>query len=43
VAPPVNEALHYILAQEGQNIVADIGLLPGPVEFMSIALKRLSR
>jgi phosphate transport system substrate-binding protein len=43
VAPPVNEALHFILAQEGQNLVADIGLLPGPVEFMSIALKRLAR
>jgi phosphate transport system substrate-binding protein len=43
VPPAVNEALHYILAQEGQNMVADVGLLPGPVEFMSIALKRLSR
>jgi len=40
---PVNEALHFILAQEGQNAVADVGLLPGPVEFMSIALKRLNR
>jgi hypothetical protein len=39
----VNEALHYILSQEGQNVVADIGLLPGPLEFMTIALKRLSR
>jgi phosphate transport system substrate-binding protein len=43
VAAPVNEALHYVLAQEGQNEVADVGLLPGPVEFMSIAIKRLSR
>jgi phosphate transport system substrate-binding protein len=43
VPPAVNEALHYILAQEGQNMVADVGLLPGPVEFMTIALKRLSR
>jgi len=43
VAPPVNEALHFLLAQEGQNVVADVGLLPGPVEFMAIALKRLSR
>jgi len=43
VPVPVNEALHYMLAQEGQNVVADIGLLPGPVEFMTIALKRLSR
>jgi phosphate transport system substrate-binding protein len=43
VPPAVNEALHYILTQEGQNVVADVGLLPGPVEFMTIALKRLSR
>jgi phosphate transport system substrate-binding protein len=43
VPVPVNEALHYILSQEGQNVVADIGLLPGPLEFMTIALKRLSR
>ena len=42
VAAPVNEALHYLLAQEGQNEVADVGLLPGPVEFMTIALKRLA-
>ena len=43
VDPAVNEALHFILAQEGQNQVADVGLLPGPVEFMTIALKRLNR
>jgi len=43
VDPAVNEALHYMLAQEGQNVVADVGLLPGPVEFMAIALKRLER
>lgn len=43
VAPAINEALHYMLAQEGQNMVADVGLLPGPVEFMAIALRRLSR
>jgi phosphate transport system substrate-binding protein len=43
VPAAVNEALHYILAQEGQNVVADVGLLPGPVEFMNIAWKRLSR
>lgn len=42
VSAPVNEALHYLLAQEGQNEVADVGLLPGPVEFMTIALKRLA-
>jgi phosphate transport system substrate-binding protein len=43
VGAAVNEALHYMLAQEGQNVVADVGLLPGPVEFMTTALKRLSR
>ena len=31
------------LSQEGQNAVADSGLLPGPPEFIQIALKRLSR
>jgi len=41
--PGVNEVLHYILASEGQNDVANVGLLPGPVEFISIALKRLAR
>ena len=41
--PSVNEFLHYILAKEGQNAVADAGLIPGPVEFLAIALKRLSR
>jgi hypothetical protein len=39
----VNETLHFLLAQEGQNEVADVGLLPGPVEFMASALKRLDR
>lgn len=34
--PAVNEALHFILAQEGQAIVADVGLLPGPAEQMNI-------
>ena len=36
VDPAVNEALHFILAKEGQTIVADVGLLPGPVEQMNI-------
>ena len=39
----VNEIIHFILTQEGQNAVADSGLLPGPPEFITIALKRLSR
>ena len=43
VDPVINEALHFILNQEGQSVVADIGLLPGPVEFMAVALKRLER
>jgi phosphate transport system substrate-binding protein len=41
--PAISEVLHYILSQEGQNAVADAGLLPGPVEFITIALKRLGR
>jgi phosphate transport system substrate-binding protein len=40
---PVNEVIHFLLTQEGQNAVADSGLLPGPPEFIQIALKRLSR
>lgn len=40
---PVNEVIHFLLAQEGQNAAADSGLLPGPPEFIQIALKRLSR
>jgi len=38
-----NEVIHFILTREGQNAVADSGLLPGPPEFITIALKRLSR
>lgn len=38
-----NEIIHFLLTQEGQNAVADSGLLPGPPEFIQIALKRLSR
>ncbi|MFN7956931.1 MAG: substrate-binding domain-containing protein [Holophagaceae bacterium] len=40
---PINEVIHFILTREGQNAVADSGLLPGPPEFIQIALKRLSR
>jgi phosphate transport system substrate-binding protein len=40
---PVNEMVHYLLSFEGQTAVADSGLLPGPPEFIQIALKRLSR
>jgi phosphate transport system substrate-binding protein len=41
--PAVNEALHFILSQEGQGAAADVGLLPAPAEFLTIALKRLER
>lgn len=41
--PALNEALHFMLSQEGQSAAADAGLLPGPVEFIAIALKRLER
>ena len=43
VPAPVNELIHLLLSQEGQNEVADAGLLPAPVEYLTIALKRLSR
>ena len=39
----VNEVIHFLLSLEGQNAVADSGLLPGPPEFLQIALKRLNR
>lgn len=39
----INEVIHLLLTQEGQNAVADSGLLPGPPEFITIALRRLSR
>lgn len=39
----INEVIHFLLTQEGQNAAADSGLLPGPPEFITIALKRLSR
>jgi phosphate transport system substrate-binding protein len=41
--PAINEFLHFVLSQEGQNAVAEAGLLPGPPEFLTIALKRLDR
>lgn len=41
--PLVNEALHMILSQEGQGAAADVGILPAPAEFLTIALKRLDR
>ncbi|MDP1832421.1 MAG: substrate-binding domain-containing protein [Geothrix sp.] len=40
---PINEVIHFLLTQEGQGAIADSGLLPGPPEFITIALKRLSR
>ena len=40
---PVNELIHFLLSLEGQNAVADSGLLPGPPEFLQIAIKRLNR
>jgi phosphate transport system substrate-binding protein len=40
---PINEVIHFLLSREGQNAVADSGLLPGPPEFIQIAVKRLSR
>lgn len=41
--PVVDEFMHMLLAREGQDVVADMGLFPGPLEFLSIALKRLDR
>ena len=41
--PAINEFLHYLLARDGQNAVADAGLFPAPVEFLTIAIKRLDR
>jgi phosphate transport system substrate-binding protein len=40
---PTQELIQFLLTREGQNAVADSGLLPGPPEFITIALKRLSR
>jgi len=41
--PRLKEGLRYILSSEGQNQVADVGIMPAPVEFLIIALKRLDR
>jgi len=41
--PAVDEFLRFILSQEGQGAVADVGILPAPPEFLTIALKRLDR
>jgi phosphate transport system substrate-binding protein len=43
VDPVVGEAVNFILCQEGQNLAAEVGLLPGPPEFITMALKRLNR
>jgi len=43
VDPVVGEVMNFVLSQEGQNQVADAGLLPGPPEFITINLKRLNR
>ena len=41
--PALNEFLHFALSREGQEAAAEVGLLPGPPEFLTIALKRLDR
>jgi len=41
--PLLNEALHFLISQEGQGVAADTGILPAPPEFLSIAQKRLDR
>jgi phosphate transport system substrate-binding protein len=41
--PAVNEALHFILSQEGQGAAADVGIMPGPPEFQLPAIKRLDQ
>ncbi|BDU78053.1 PstS family phosphate ABC transporter substrate-binding protein [Mesoterricola sediminis] len=41
--PALGEVLHFLLSQEGQGVAADVGLLPAPHEFLTIALKRLER
>jgi phosphate transport system substrate-binding protein len=40
---PIDELIHFLLSNEGQNAVADSALFPGPPEFIMIALKRLNR
>jgi phosphate transport system substrate-binding protein len=41
--PSVNEFLHFLLSADGQGVVADVGILPAPAEFLTVALKRLDR
>jgi phosphate transport system substrate-binding protein len=41
--PMVNEFLHFLLSSDGQGVVADVGILPAPAEFLTVALKRLDR
>ena len=41
--PAIHEVVTFLITQDGQNAVADSGLLPGPPEFITIALRRLSR
>jgi phosphate transport system substrate-binding protein len=43
VDPSVFEALHFLLSKEGQTEVAAVGLLPGPVEFLLAAGRRLNQ
>lgn len=43
VDPAAGEMVNYFLSQEGQSMVAEVGLMPGPVEFISAALRRLAR
>lgn len=43
VDPVLGETVNYLLSQEGQGLAAEVGLLPGPPEFISMALKRLGR
>jgi phosphate transport system substrate-binding protein len=42
VDPPIVEAMDFILAAEGQNLAAEVGLMPGPAEFITMAIKRLN-
>jgi phosphate transport system substrate-binding protein len=39
----VQETVMYLISKDGQNAVADSGLLPGPPEFLTIARRRLSK
>lgn len=38
-----NEVVHFLMSREGQEALADAGLLPGPEDLLDIELKRLSR